>query len=159
MAMALMDHNEDAVQEVFSFPQDQVQWSWTDASGRTLLHYAARELHVEAVERLLALEPESAVVRTLPGARPGLWTPLHCVTDLGVHDEDEKVRQARIVEMLLDSMSDEAIACVNDRRSNALHLIAGKGLMHLLPAFRGRGAVVLQMLQAKNERAPVVKPQ
>lgn len=152
---AMLRDNEEDVEEILSYPPQQVAWSWRDMSGATLLHHAARLGWPSVVRRVLDREPGSVAIPTHLGARPSLWLPLHVATERAVQTDEERAVAASIVGLLAAAMDDVDFAALTSSRSNALHFVAGKGAHWLVDALvDGRPMSTLStMMEQRNERA------
>lgn len=152
---AMLRDNEEDVEEILSYPLEQVSWSWRDMSGATLLHHAARLGWPSVVRRVLDREPGAVAIPTHIGARPSLWLPLHVATERAVQTDEERAVASTIVGLLAAVMDDVDFAALTSSRSNALHFVAGKGAHWLVDALvEGRQVSVLSsMMEQRNERA------
>ena len=152
---AMLRDSEEDVEEILSYPPEQVAWAWRDMSGATLLHHVARLGWPSVVRRVWDREPSTGAMPTHIGARPSLWLPLHVATERAVQTDEERAVAASIVGLLAAAMDDVDFAALTSSRSNALHFVAGKGAHWLVAALvDGRQMSVLSaMMEQRNERA------
>ena len=113
----------------------------SDASGMTFLHHAAREGYEEILVDLLKECPQLANTTTYSCKKPGCWTALQCLSDLGV-DDKYKSRHAFMAKSLAEHMTQEAVFNVTTNRTCVFHQLVSHGhdatLEVLLPLVRRR---------------------
>ena len=81
-----------------------------DASGMTFLHHAAREGHEKMLDDILHYCPWLANENTYPCRKPGNWTPLQCMADIGRPADASRVeKHGRMALQLLKCMTQEAV--------------------------------------------------
>ena len=81
-----------------------------DACGMTFLHHAAREGHEKILDDILQSCPWLANENTYPCRKPGNWTPLQCMADIGRPADASLVeKHGRMALQLLNCMTQEAV--------------------------------------------------
>ena len=61
---------------------DHTNLAVLDQGGMTLMHHAARSLHLPSLQKLCEHAPALALQYTYANRRPPSWLPIHCLADL-----------------------------------------------------------------------------
>ena len=127
-------------------------------NGMTILHHACRMMQREWIEQVFSWSPDAVNLPSYANSKPCLWTPLQCLCDNALPDEEgtELAHVLAMVDLLVRAMTQEAL---ENQTGTVLRRTGEKsgGLtaMHSL-ASRASGQVLLHMCEEVDKN---IRPQ
>ena len=108
---------------------DNIDWSFRDANGSTLLHAAARALRPDWAQVILEKDRSLAGVQTHLHRTPGGWTPLMCAVETPRSKPGSQMYHALldITTVLSHAMSGDALGSRSVKGSTVFHQIVARG--------------------------------